>query len=999
MTQDDSLEYPDTLEAAAEALRSLSNGAGDARVRSEHVLYVAAGLGDTEPRRLSEFIREHLLPGCLREPTSGDVRDEMQSSRLRKLLSDWLDSLPEETLWPVRRDILRDLLEALDRAPSSAALYCLSTIGYRSDETVQAFRKIGLRDDSLGHVALRLLVGLQPSRTDLTWVSERIAQTPPAARSDELLTAVAQLHDQRWLGLLASEALKSPNLLSGLSRIAWLGEDAPGDRKLQDRVWAALQRVAKARPDGWTTLLFTGGIVGRCNTPNVIASLVNALELVQHQGSVHVWRWADRVREAESPIQLKGWTETTVDVAQVLRPYIEQNSGPESVGQTAEGAVKDSALDALLCSGSVAAVSMLEPALRNETNSYTKALAMNRLAVLSLPVVPEEVVEILKKTPAFESGVRSQPRMHLFFAAATLAASSAEIDSLKLLLESNATMDGHPFRAPVEAAARLAVWLSEHGRTDVVPLLLRAAGSSSSMAQSVSVRFLALISHTELPLEAKQLLRAIAIDDSRQWYIRREALDALLSAGSGDSELVELLAQLASSPEPNLRRAAISALIRAGLLEAQRERIESFALRRSEASESTIPSDDVANVLGQLAAVDPDRYGGATADAIRRGNDWTRHSVLVGFRQAAVDTQRLAPVVVEALIERMRRDETPHASNPPAFFDLALVSPERLLSEDWETMWERWMPDSRKALAESLPIAVSRAPAAAASALDVLRKLAGDGTFAVRRSAARALAHLEVSELRRWCFEALASGSTKLRTLGAEAACWLPPDSSVSMDNDLLRSALRDEEHLVREAARRSRTALRHRQWATELIRHIGMPRPDANDWALSCYAFGRALERVGDDSDLAVLERMVVDREVPPSVRYWMKVISEQLSEQWKKTTDGWPDSWLPWQGAVEDSEGTIRAGGQAFDATLSLWLRRGRTLDDTSGWGAVARVKGDPYGSLFNAIHDEDASLEVQGRAPARVAIVQVSGNRLVLMGNGPYPDRYQRNSDSWS
>jgi len=123
-----------------------------------------------------------------------------------------------------------------------------------------------------------------------------------------------------------------------------------------------MERVAKTRTDGWTTLLFTGGLIERCNTPRAIASLVSVLPSVEKLGSVHVWRWAERVREAESPVQLGGWTAAKIDVAHILRPYIEQNSGPESVGQTAEGVVKDNAIDALLCSGAGDVPSMLESA-------------------------------------------------------------------------------------------------------------------------------------------------------------------------------------------------------------------------------------------------------------------------------------------------------------------------------------------------------------------------------------------------------------------------------------------------------------------------------------------------------------------------------------------------------------------------------------------------------------------------------------------------------------
>src|SRR5207253_3813891 len=114
--------------------------------------------------------------------------------------------------------------------------------------------------------------------------------------------------------------------------------------------------------------------------------------------------------------------------------------------------------------------------------------------------------------------------------ASRFIASSLRIDSLRLLLASKATRDGHPYRQPVQAAARLAVWLWERGEKDVLDVLLSASDSGSLVAQAIAVTSLSEIAarHGNSSL-VSQRLQAIAADVRRESYIRADALGGLVS--------------------------------------------------------------------------------------------------------------------------------------------------------------------------------------------------------------------------------------------------------------------------------------------------------------------------------------------------------------------------------------------------------------------------------------------------------------------------------------
>lgn len=991
-------DYPESLEAASTALKEVVKD-DYASGRVERLLGVAAEIGETDGHRIATFIRHHLLPLCLGEPPNSDDSSAVRGFRLRKLLANWLDSLPDDTLWQVRNDVLDDILAQIDRMPTLAGLYCLAGVGYRSDAAVNALRSVGRVGGKLGHEALRLLVGMEPSEEDREWITQQIAATPSGERTDELLTAAAWLHDPRWLPMLTENAARAEHPLFGFSRIAWLGENAPGDMALQDRIWTAVLEATESRAERLSALFATNGVVRSCHSERALESLGAQLAEVHASKSVHPIRWADRAQEAISLTQLRGWRGVDpAEVARVFVPLLETNSGPEGVGLTADGHAKEVALDTLLCSRGRNVLNMAEIALRNESNPYMSAHVMNRFAVLALPDLPKSARSLLASFREGDRESQNNARLVAFLAAARLASSSLTLDALDSMIRSQGTVNGHPYSVPVEAAADQAVWMAQVRAAEVIPRLLRAVDLESPVAQGIAVRALAIIADSPVDGEIRHsinsVLYRIATDTSRQPYIRLPALQAAArtQADSSQSERIDtLLATASSAAAEELRGATASALLVSGQLELYRELIESTAAAGTERA---------AYITGQLCAAEQHRYADRAAHLLQSGPDNIAEAVLSGYLTSG--QRGLPDSMTDALVARIRIGESGTHANPPLLTDMSILAPERFLIERWDQVWHQWMPTSREAIARALPRTVERAANLRSRAIDLSLSLMTDGVFAVRRAAARALSTIEIKRLSLWCTEATDSGSIELRKIGAEAAGWLPLDAAATMDNALLRMTSADRERVVREASKRSRNDLRKRLWSSELLEQISASRPDPNDWVLQSYALGRALAAIGDDDDLEQLECMSRDRSVPPNVRYWLGLVIGDLEKQWKKTTEEWPQSASPWRHARERfEEAAVTFDGTQYRASVSLWRRRRETPDHRVSWGGAATISTDDL-PPWSARSIESATLDLPGRSLAAVAVVESTFGtghepRFVFVGNGPYPDR--KNGDNRS
>ncbi len=269
---------------------------------------------------------------------------------------------------------------------------------------------------------------------------------------------------------------------------------------------------------------------------------------------------------------------------------------------------------------------------------------------------------------------------------------------------------------------------------------------------------------------------------------------------------------LCEDPDETVQYAAASALIDAGALQDASEVVERLAISGGDAARHR------ALLVGQLVAVDTEQHVEA-ARAIMSSEGDLLHDVLDGFQVGHRHKERSLPTALaDAVVARVNRDESEVRSDAPLLADLAELAPGRILTEAWPDVWHRWMPQSRCVLAEILPAAVQRVPRLQQEGIELLTRLIQDGSFAVRRSAARSLSRVREATLFEWCDEACRSGSIHLRRLAIEAAAWLPSDSEVSVDNAVVRMGRADAERTVRDAAERAGRDMRRRSWARSLL-------------------------------------------------------------------------------------------------------------------------------------------------------------------------------------
>jgi HEAT repeat protein len=997
-------DSPQTLEDADALLGGLHlqftsrKPASDERdFRTLRILRRAFEIGERDSKKLSDFIRRRLLPHCLRERSD---KGQVLGIRYRELLQTWLESLPESLLRTVREDVLTDIVIRLEERPNTSALYSLSMIGFRNEKTVRVLQSVSKADNELGDRAIRILVGMTPEPSDRDWIAKTLRKRLRVRKNEELLLAAAMLADTIWLDVLTEPNSAQESPWHAFTRPLLIAEAVPGDGSVQDAVWKSIMALRSALPEGWQHLLFSGGILRGCHTPQAVRDLVNALPEIQSLGAIHVWRWCHQLEDVQSVTQVDGWRHVTRDrVANVLRELAITSSGEESKSRTAESDLKINALHAAMCLADRSVLDWVGPAIGSESNRYVNQEVMEHFAVLSIESVPSTISRLLAEPMELRPD-DPFPSELTHLAAARLVGSSANFSSLELLLRCNITSDGHPFVSPVERAVDLAIYLFNEDDERVLDLLHSILIERTNVtALTIATRALGLIgSDRFIPEPALSELRAIANDASHQWYVRVEAIAAIgkIAAKSSDFSTLELLRALCGDADQRIREAALLSASDAFLKQSHFAELATLILQdiNSETSATKL-SSNVAVALGRLAARNPNDWIDHVAYQLDHGNDDAAEGMLWGFRGARKQHQQLPPRISDGIVERIRHRESLLMGNARFFLHLATLAPNRLLSEKWNEVWDEWMPDSRKVLAEAVEAAAKRLIAdqeLVKRAVALLEKLLGDATFAVRRSAARALAHLDEPRLRGWCIDAIASGSISARRIAAYAAGWLPLDSDSSLDNDLLRALLSDEERSVRVAADSSRDEARRRRWADALLEVIRHPHPDSNEWVLRGYGASRALVSVGDDGHLEALAELANKKKFPPNVRHWFDQTRKALEKHWRETTKKWPDPWLPWEGAIERVDGTILVDDARYPVKLILWLKRG-FVDDFSEWGGSAEFESEITGMKLAFSGQSGASIEIAGRAHAQVLFSQSGGKVALLRGSGNYPEKLTR------
>lgn len=184
-----------------------------------------------------------------------------------------------------------------------------------------------------------------------------------------------------------------------------------------------------------------------------------------------------------------------------------------------------------------------------------------------------------------------------------------------------------------------------------------------------------------------------------------------------------------------------------------------------------------------------------------------------------------------------------------------------------------------------------------------------------------------------------------------------------------------DPEKSVREAARRAWEERRGRSWANQHLSVVLEVEGNTNKEILRSWCYGDALTRVGDDACIRVLREHVSQNSHPPNVGYWLRRILEQMKENWRKTTQDWPEPWFAWEGTINEGQGQLIASeDEAFEINYSIWAQPWSAPSDPprSTWG------GAMWPLPFHALQDvEEATIELDDGSQGRLFIKRSSGD----------------------
>lgn len=436
----------------------------------------------------------------------------------------------------------------------------------------------------------------------------------------------------------------------------------------------------------------------------------------------------------------------------------------------------------------------------------------------------------------------------------------------------------------------------------------------------------------------------------------------------------------------------------------------------------------------QQVALPDEPWSAVMTDILRYGPLRSTAPLLKQIKEACLEGDTAIPpyarqMLGQALLDRIRERQSAARAEVSLFEPLAAISPYHLLTLDWKQLWQDWLPDARLFLAEAIgTLTLDNLESNLSNrALEFLRGLMGDGTFAVRRAAFRALRAISPSTLWIICDDWVNNSEAQLRQQAAEAISWLPdeqtaePESNaISQIPEWLHALSSDREREVREATQRTVIERRKRQLANQYIVRVetavhqariserngttSVPSArETNAALLTTYRYGRALIHVGQDDHLSRLRQLAEDPKVAPHIRHWLEELIGPLESNWTKVTQKWPQPWLPWEGDIEEIDGFVWVKDKQYRAHFSLSQRPADTSQGYAKWdGAILPrsrstapellAAGEETAadlSTFTLLMQDELKIIIPSRPPTRVYVTRSGTHEATFFGsNDPYP-----------
>jgi HEAT repeat protein len=959
-----------------------------------------------DPDQAVTVIRDSMLPNALIEATGKD--DTFHPYHYREKIRDWINEYGEPEKSRVRDELLRTVCSGIAAEPTKSKCWLIATIGYRSELAEESLAPLLSRDDEVGDAALSAIVGLGIPVDRRSAVIQEVKRRSLTRPPKSILYALQELADESFLetiiGMAKDEKNTAPEVeMSVMPLLSQLAEKRPEDLGLQDKVWSAISEIMSVTTKFRDKLELDSRVAAGCNSTRVVPELLRSLSGIS-QSSNRRYMVYERLLACTRPQHLEGWDNPqNLSALSVLREDACADTGNESRSMTFEMMNKDKAWEIALCLGSDKPLEWFGDAVASETSHFSREKVMRLRACFPCQNLPDFVLNLITEPRNFE---RKDGGADYFSRAAAidLARCGASFQAFEALLNFGMTFDGHTPLSTVEALSEVSASLIKSGQTHIVSRLVDTANpghklhhrtAAVSVLRDLAIQqliqpsalmgLLPLVEDDELPVYSKaRILEAIGFSDDTG--VVNQSYETLRRFGLGQAQdevtwrSLETLAR-----HKTWTRTENAFAQRLGLV-----RDQNLWRTAEPASLNGSQSFIICILYHQV----PSQFTEAVRSLLRNAPSDAVYQALRYLLWAVARDSSLKEPILDAFVDCVRLRQTATSTEPYLIESLGLLSPERLASEQWEDDWVKWLPDTRVALADALGRVSYENGESSKRAIELLRKLMGDGTFAVRRSSYRALSVLKQEALDSTCKAwAAMEDSEERRKRAAEAIGWSCANPSELTHHPAYGLLVSDREPSVREAIARSESEARARYWADmylERLLQYGSTTPET----LLAFKYGQALSSLGDDGHSKRLRERTSTGDNAPHLRHWYRRITKSIDDRWKDEVRKWPDPWLSFEGRGEEVNGRVEYDdGKSFDAHFSLWKGHSTGPSRHVPWGGA-------FSLVNSTVHFQNAlvavTIKIEGRQPARADVFRVEygeGGVNLFNGNGSYPEKNPR------
>ena len=960
----------------------------------------------SEPSQSRGLILDHLLPHCLSNSNNEIDEDSVARYRYRECLRDWLEGLTEPSRSEIRNEVLISLIAALEGAYPERSCWVIAVIGYRGPDIPEALWRLSESNiGETGDIALATLSDLGPQPDERNKIISAIGDRARLRCNLSLVKAIWRLADVDCLDMIERYWLKPedetfwPQLSHIIIRaIAEILVVNPDKSEIHDRIWSMfIGLYNRDRTQLGSAFSLNNELAPFCDNPLVIPFFLNLIygkSTTDKQSSNLRYVIHHRIDACKKPRQLLGWRNPLdPEVREAIWKDASLNTGAPSLYVSPPMKLKEYACQALLCLGDsrLTTADTFEQFVGQESSPYVRQTISELLACLRIDPLPLTAVRWVKDRIDVQRN-DSSDELTYRLAACQILRSASTYEALEALSAFGHTIQGEVLRRTSEALADVAVHLTLNGDLRPVDLIMNTVKKGGERyhrlaagGAMVRLAVLGLLSSDYGPDLAKLL------EDDRRDDYERSRIVATLGHLSSDVLTPDIESQLVkySRSHTILAWSSLETLARHDRLVKHKDLIaDRLGLHLSETGWGLKPDSKEVGasgyILSHLFAKHPDQFIGAVCTIIET-KDWVVSAQLFHSLDdffCGPEPHSVNQKIVDALVERIRLRQSRSSADLELFKFLGRWDRDSLTVRSWEEDWDNWMPDARVALADSLGESQEYKDDARNRAIDLILKLMGDGTYAVRRAAYRALSFVSDKSLRAYCIASPEDSSYELRNRGAEACCWL---TNTEDFETAFQQFATDKEQCVRSAALCARQERQDRSMSEHYLEAVVECRKGTNEEILLAWKFGRALQAVGDDSCIERLTRHMQSERLPSNVRHWLKLIKDGLEKRWREVTQKWPEPWLTWKGTIEEGQGVIRAHGYEISANYTLWKQPAPTPTGLHKWGGAASFSDE---TALLSLGMGEAKLQLLNGQSGVIFITNQTMGHIRFSGQGEYP-----------